>query len=113
MPDGERHVATAGRWFVEAYAGAWVFTANGDFFRGHVLSQAPLWAFQAHASYNFRPGLWLAADATYYTGGETAGTARAGCGYGPYYAGADQSVSESGHPEAGRSRSNSFHLVKG
>ena len=60
-----------GDWFVEAYAGAWVFTNNGDFFGGHVRSQAPLWAFQAHAGYNFRPGLWLAADATYYTGGET------------------------------------------
>ena len=60
-----------GNWFAEAYAGVWVFADNGDFFRGHVRSQAPLWAFQTHAGYNFRPGLWLAADATYYTGGET------------------------------------------
>ena len=34
-------------------------------------SQDPLWEFQLHGGYNFRPGLWLAADATYYTGGDT------------------------------------------
>jgi hypothetical protein len=36
-----------------------------------VRGQAPLWTFQTHFGYNFRPGLWLAADATYYVGGET------------------------------------------
>ena len=60
-----------GDWFSDAAAGVWLFTDNTDFFRGHVRSQDPLWAFQAHAGYNFRPGLWLAADGTYYTGGET------------------------------------------
>ena len=60
-----------GNWFAEAYTGVWVFADNDDFFRGHVRSQAPLWAFQSHAGYNVRPDLWLAADATYYTGGET------------------------------------------
>jgi hypothetical protein len=60
-----------GDWFAEASTGVWVFTDNTDFLHGHVLSQEPLWVFQLHGGYNFRPGLWLAADATYYTGGET------------------------------------------
>jgi hypothetical protein len=60
-----------GNWFADAAAGAWLYTDNTEFFGGNDRSQAPLWSFQAHAGYNFRPGLWLAADATYYTGGET------------------------------------------
>jgi hypothetical protein len=60
-----------GDWFAEAAAGVWFFTDNSDFFGGNDRSQAPLWSFQIHAGYNFRPGLWLAADATYYRGGET------------------------------------------
>lgn len=60
-----------GGWFSDAAAGVWVFTDNTAFFRGHVRRQDALWVFQLHAGYNFRPGLWLAADGTYYTGGET------------------------------------------
>ena len=61
----------AGRWAFEAYAGTWFFTANNDFFGGQVRTQKPVFAFQAHVSYTFRPRLWIAASATYYTGGET------------------------------------------
>ncbi len=60
-----------GDWFADAAVGAWVYADNTDFFGGNTRSQEPLWAFQVHGGYNFRPGLWLAADATYYTGGET------------------------------------------
>jgi hypothetical protein len=60
-----------GNWFAEAYVGAWIFTDNDDYFQGHVFSQDPFYTFQVHGGYNFRPGLWLAADATYYTGGRT------------------------------------------
>ena len=60
-----------GNWFMDAAAGVWVYTANTDYLRDNVRSQDPLWALELHAGYNFRPGLWLAADATYYTGGET------------------------------------------
>lgn len=60
-----------GRLYVELYAGAWLFTTNDDFFGGQVREQDPIGAFQVHASYSFRPRLWLAADATYYTGGST------------------------------------------
>jgi hypothetical protein len=60
-----------GNWFAEAYTGAWVFTDNDDYFQGHVRNQDPIYTFEVHGGYNFRPGLWLAADATYYTGGKT------------------------------------------
>jgi hypothetical protein len=61
----------AGRWVFEGYAGVWFFTTNDDYFGGHVRSQQPIGAFQAHVSYTFLPRLWLAADYTYYTGGRT------------------------------------------
>jgi hypothetical protein len=49
----------------------WLFHDNQDFYGGSVREQQPLWAFQGHVSYTFRPRLWVAADATYYTGGRT------------------------------------------
>jgi hypothetical protein len=61
----------AGRWFVELYGGVWLFADNTDFFGGSRKAQDPLVALQAHLSYNFRPRLWLAGDATFYTGGTT------------------------------------------
>lgn len=61
----------ARRWSLEAYAAAWLFTDNGDFFGGQVREQAPIGAFQGHISYTFKPRLWLASDATFYAGGRT------------------------------------------
>jgi hypothetical protein len=60
----------SGPWQLDAYAGLWLYTDNGDYL-GKVRQQAPIGTFQTHLSYTFRPGLWLAADATYYTGGTT------------------------------------------
>jgi hypothetical protein len=61
----------AGRWFLELYAGAWLFTDNPDFFGGSRRSQTPLAGLQGHVSYSFRPRFWLAGDATFYNGGRT------------------------------------------
>ena len=61
----------AGHWFVELYGGAWLFSDNDNFFGGSRREQQPLASFQTHVSYVFRPRLWLAADATFYTGGRT------------------------------------------
>jgi len=61
-----------GRWTLEASAGVWLFLDNTHTYPGeNVRSQDPLFAFQAHGGYTFRPGLWIALDATYYTGGRT------------------------------------------
>jgi hypothetical protein len=61
----------AGRWLFELYAGAWVFTDNPDFFGGSRRHQDPLFAVQGHVGYTFRPRLWVAGNATFYTGGRT------------------------------------------
>jgi len=60
-----------GRWFLDAYAGAWFFTTNDEFYPGDSMRrQDPLYAAQAHASYTFKSRAWLAFDATWYAGGE-------------------------------------------
>jgi hypothetical protein len=60
-----------GTWSFEVYAGAWLYTANDDFFGGNRRTQEPLFSLQGHVSYTFLPGLWLAVDGTWYSGGQT------------------------------------------
>jgi hypothetical protein len=60
-----------GPWSLELYGGAWFYTDNDDFFGGVRREQAPIATLQAHVGYTFHPGLWLAADATWYAGGRT------------------------------------------
>ena len=60
-----------GPWSLELYGGAWFYTDNDNFLGGARREQEPIATLQAHVSYTFRPGLWLAADATYYAGGRT------------------------------------------
>ena len=59
-----------GRFYFDLYTGVIFFTTNPAFYPGpNRRSQDPLATVQFHASYTFRPGLWLAADATWYGGG--------------------------------------------
>jgi hypothetical protein len=60
-----------GNWFVEGAAGVWLFTNNNDFNGGQRRSEDPIPVFQWHGGYNWRPGLWIAADVTYFMGGRT------------------------------------------
>jgi hypothetical protein len=60
-----------GRWYLEMYAGVWLFTENDAFFGGTRRQQDPIQTLQAHVSYTVRPQLWFAADATYYRGGQS------------------------------------------
>jgi hypothetical protein len=48
-----------------------VYTDNDDYFGGQHREQDPVYSAQGHAIYNLKPGLWVALDGTYYTGGET------------------------------------------
>ena len=60
------------KWFVDLYAGVWLFTDNYNFFPGNsVRKQNPLGSFQIDLSYNFNPATWAAIDFTYYTGGQS------------------------------------------
>lgn len=60
-----------GRFTADLYAAVWLFTDNPDFFGGQLREQRPLGALQGHVSYTIKPRLWVAANATFYTGGET------------------------------------------
>jgi hypothetical protein len=60
------------RWTAEGYAGVWFATANDEFYPGSLLrTQRPIVALQGHASYTMKPALWVAFDATWYSGGRT------------------------------------------
>ncbi len=61
-----------GKWTLELYTGVWFFTANDDFFGGRRRTQDPMLSLQGHVVYTFVPGLWLAVDGTWYSGGQTA-----------------------------------------
>jgi hypothetical protein len=55
---------------LDLYFGTWFFTHNSNFFPGNRLrTQALVTTLQGHASYTFRPRLWVAVDATWYRGG--------------------------------------------
>lgn len=60
-----------GPWSLELSAGTWLFADNDDFLGDSRREQDPITTVQAHVGYTFRPQLWLAADATWYRGGET------------------------------------------
>jgi len=60
-----------GRWSFELAGGVWIFGDNNDFFGGHRREQGPVTSLQTHVGYTFRPRLWMAADWTYYWGGDT------------------------------------------
>lgn len=63
--------APFGNWFAEGAFGVWLFTANDEFLGSRQRQQGPLAVVQLHGGYQFRPGLWLAADAGFYSGGNT------------------------------------------
>lgn len=61
-----------GRWNLDAYGGVWLFGGNDQFYPGLARrEQDPVVALQAHASYAVRQQLWVAFDATWYSGGTT------------------------------------------
>jgi len=58
------------RWYLDVYAGAWLFTNNDRFYPGDAeRQQDPLFQVQGHAAYVFKSRAWLAIDATWYGGG--------------------------------------------
>jgi len=67
-----------GHWILDAYAGAWFYTKNPDFFSHNQFSpginkqtQNPIASFEGHLSYDFRPRLWVSLDGNYWSGGAT------------------------------------------
>jgi hypothetical protein len=61
-----------GRWTVDLYGGAWLFTANSEFYPGASRrSQAPIGAGEAHLVRYLTPRCWLSLDMNYWNGGRT------------------------------------------
>ncbi|MBV8811833.1 MAG: transporter [Acidobacteriaceae bacterium] len=60
-----------GKWEFEAAFGAWLYTTNSDFFGRTYEKQDPLGSIQAHVVRVLPRRMWLAFDATFYTGGRT------------------------------------------
>jgi hypothetical protein len=67
-----------GHWILDAYGGAWFYTANPEFFSHNQFSsgtntqtQSPIGSFEGHLSYDFKPRLWVSLDANYWFGGTT------------------------------------------
>lgn len=60
-----------GPWTFEAAAAVVFYTDNDDFYGGVTRSQDPLYSIQGSVIYGFASGIWMSADATWYTGGRT------------------------------------------
>jgi len=67
-----------GKWLVDAYAAAWFFTPNSNYYSnapGTVApnrqTQEPMGAVETHLSYDIKPRMWVSIDGNYWYGGET------------------------------------------
>jgi hypothetical protein len=67
-----------GHWVLDGYAAVWFFTRNPEFFSRNPYfagtqdqTQDPIFAFETHLSYDFRPRLWISLDANFWYGGRT------------------------------------------
>ncbi len=60
-----------GKWLLDLYAGVWLFTENDEFQGGATRKQNSIGVVQGHISYTIQRSLWVALDATFYTGGRT------------------------------------------
>jgi len=67
-----------GHWVLDGYAAVWFFTKNPDFFSRNEVSpgtneqtQDPIYAFETHLSYDFKPRLWVSLDGNFWYGGRT------------------------------------------
>ena len=67
-----------GHWLLDAYAAAWFYTTNPEFFSHNQFFpglqtqfESPVAAFETHLSYDIKPRFWVSLDANFWRGGET------------------------------------------
>ena len=67
-----------GHWVLDAYAGAWFFTTNPEFWSHNSFfpgtrsqAEAPTGSFEGHLSYSIKPRLWVSLDGNFWFGGRT------------------------------------------
>jgi hypothetical protein len=71
------YMQRVGPVIVDACAGVWLFTSNGDYFAtdpaapANVRTQDPISSFEFHVSYDVKLRLWISADFNYWRGGRT------------------------------------------
>jgi Putative MetA-pathway of phenol degradation len=70
-----------GKWTIEGAAGVWLYTANDRFYPSAIRTQTPLGSLQAHFLRLLPHRSWLAADATFFTGGRSQIAGRANNDY--------------------------------
>jgi len=58
-----------GAFTLDVTASATIYSDNDNYFGGKTLEQAPIYAGQAHLSYDFGRGIWASVGSTYYRGG--------------------------------------------
>ena len=61
---------TRGKWTGELTGSVYLYGDNNSFWQETSLENNPLWAFQAHLIYSFKPGLWASLSTAYGIGGE-------------------------------------------
>ena len=59
------------KWTFEGTAAVDVYTDNNSFFNGNKREQNPFFTMQMHATYDFSPGMWVAASLGYGNGAQT------------------------------------------
>jgi hypothetical protein len=64
-------VQVIGKWAVDAFIGAWLFTDNDDFLGGLVRQQDPILSTQFHLRRVLGQKVWAAIDANFWYGGVT------------------------------------------
>jgi hypothetical protein len=65
-----------GHWLVDTYGGAWIYTANHDYFSQsqnvrNIQTQNPIGSFEGHFSYDMGLRLWASLDGNFWVGGRT------------------------------------------
>ncbi len=63
-----------GNWLLDAYAGAWFYTANPAYYdvpQPKPQTEEPIGSFESHISRNFGPGTWVSLDGNFWWGGVT------------------------------------------
>src|SRR6516165_1208861 len=61
----------AGALTLELTAGATLFSANKEYFRGTTRLQDPLYSSESNVIYNFKRGMWVSLDGNYFAGGRS------------------------------------------
>lgn len=62
-------VHTRGKWSLETTGTVALYSDNDDFFDGKKYEKAPLYSFNGHLIYTFRPSVWVSASGGYDYGG--------------------------------------------